>query len=324
MKPLPSLRQLAYLRALAEHRHFGRAAAACLVTQSTLSAGLRELETLLGATLVERDRRHVALTPLGEEAVTRAQRILAEAGDLVDAIAAAGQPLAGLLRLGVIPTVGPYLLPKVLPDLRAAFPALRLYLREERTAVLLDHIRAGRLDVAVVALPYDLGGLEFALVGEEGVVVACAVGHPLAREKTVNPARLAGETLLLLEDGHCLRGHALAACRLDKAGQDESLQATSMATLMQMVAGGLGVTLVPDMAVELEVGRAPGIVARPLAERRLARRIALVWRHGAARERDYLLLAGALRDAMPPAAIPPARRVRPAPAKKNRTKENAA
>ncbi len=298
MKPLPTFRQLTYLRALSEHRHFGRAAEACLATQSTLSAGLRELETLLGVTLVERDRRGVSLTPVGEDILARARRILAEAEDLVEAAAASGRPLTGLLRLGAIPTIGPYLLPGVLTELREAFPELKLYLREDQTARLLNQLRGGTLDAAIVALPYDTEGLETANLCEETVCVACPADHPLAAGGKVGEAQLLGETLLMLEDGHCLRDHALAACRLQTPNRDENLQATSVGTLMQMVAGGLGITLIPEMAVAYETDRVPGLVVRPLAERRIAREVALCWRKGAARTPDYLLLAATIRDVL--------------------------
>ncbi|SDG41632.1 hydrogen peroxide-inducible genes activator [Roseospirillum parvum] len=309
MTPLPTLRQLSYLVSLAEHLHFGRAAEACRVTQSTLSAGLQDLETLLGTTLVERgSRRQVRLTPVGEDTVIRARALLRDAEALVRAVEAAGAPLSGRLRLGVIPTLAPYLLPRVLPVIRQRHPALRLFLREDQTARLLDQLDSGRLDAGLIALPWDTAGLEVAVLGEEDVWVALPRDHRLADQAAIDPEELAQERLLLLEDGHCLRGHALAACRLqvpraataDEAG--EVFQATSLGTLIQMVAGGLGVTLVPRMAVPVEGG--PEVITRPLAVNRVARQVALVWRKGSPLGTDLTLLAATLRPEVAALAAP--------------------
>lgn len=294
MKPLPTLRQLRYLVAVAKHRHFGRAAADCLVTQSTLSAGIRELETLLGVTLIGRSRRRVTLTPLGEDIGVRARALLRAAEELVDAAQAGGQPLSGLLRLGVIPTIAPYLLPRALPKVRDAFPNLRLYLREEQTARALELLSRARLDAALIALPYDLRGLQSMILGEDRLLVACPAGHRFAKQARVSPDELKGERLLLLEDGHCLRDHALTACRLHSSRANEEFQATSMGTLVQMVASGLGITLLPKMAVEVEANREPGVAVVPLAGNSSARRIALCWLSGSARATEFATLGAAL------------------------------
>src|SRR5512134_3100266 len=259
MRPLPTLRQLRYLVAVAEHRHFGRAAEDCLVTQSTLSAGIRELEHVLGATLIARSSRTVALTPVGEEIVARAQNLLRAAEELVDAAHAGSRPLSGLLRLGVIPTVGPYLLPRVLPRLRQSYPDLRLYLREEQTAQVLEMLGRGRVDGGIIALPYATGDLETMLLGEDPLLVACPKSHPFATRRSIDSAELSHEQLMLLEDGHCLRNHALAACRLLPGQANEDLQATSLSTLTQMVGNGLGLTLIPQLAVDVETRREPNI-----------------------------------------------------------------
>lgn len=295
MKVLPTLRQLRYLVAVADHRHFGRAASECLVTQSTLSAGLRELEDILGVTLVERTRREVSVTPLGEAIVERARRLLRGAEDLVDAAQAGSRPLVGLLRLGVIPTVGPYLLPRALPAVRAAYPELRLFLREEQTAGLLDRLASGRLDAAVIALPYRTEGLDAMELGEDRLLVGCPVGHQFGQRDGVAVGDLRGEPMLLLEDGHCLRDHAVTACRLASDQANEAFQATSLGTLVQMVANGLGVTLIPAMAASLETNRNPGIVVVPLSGRQTSRDIALVWRQGSPRAADFRRLGEALR-----------------------------
>ena len=298
MRPLPTLRQLSYLVAVAEHRHFGRAAEDCLVTQSTLSAGIRELEGVLGVTLIGRSKRHVALTPLGEDIVLRAQALLRAADELVDAAQVGSLPLTGLLRLGVIPTVGPYLLPGALPELRQAYPDLRLYLREEQTPRLLEMLGRGRLDGGVIALPYATGELATMVLGEDALLVACPKGHAFSRRASVGAGELAGEPIMLLEDGHCLRDHALTACRLLPGQANEDLQATSLSTLVQMVGGGLGLTLVPELAVDVETRREPNIAVVPFADGRPAREIALVWRTESARSRDLRLLAEVLRARM--------------------------
>lgn len=296
MRALPTLRQLRYLVALAEHRHFGRAAEACLATQSTLSAGLQELENLLGVTLVERTKRKVLLTPLGEEVVARARAVLRGAEEIADLAAASGVPLTGRVRLGVIPTIGPYLLPRVLPGLRAAHPRLRLYLREDLTARLLERLLAGDLDAALIALPYPVGDLEAETVGEDPFVVACPPDHPLAARAVVTADDLAGVELLLLEEGHCLREHALAACRLLGPSRGEGVLATSLHTLVQMVANGLGVTLIPAMAVRGGVLAGTALVTRPLADGS-GRGIGLVWRASSPRKDEFRLFAKTLREA---------------------------
>ncbi len=304
MKPLPTLRQLSYLVALADHLHFGRAAESCLVTQSTLSAGLQELENLLGVTLVERTRRRVMLTPLGAGIVERARALLRDAEDLVDTARAAAEPLSGPLRLGVIPTIGPYLLPRVLPALRRAHPRLQLYLREDQTARLLERLGNGDLDVVLLALPYPAEDVETEEVARDSFVLACPPGHPLATREAVSAADLAGADLLLLEEGHCLREHALAACRLPTVQRGQGLQATSLHTLVQMVAGGLGVTLLPRIAVEAEVTRGTDLVLRPLAEGAGADRgIGLAWRRSSPRRGEYGQFARELRELLSDASF---------------------
>lgn len=305
MKPLPTLRQLRYLVTVAETLHFGRAAEQCLVTQSTLSAGIQELETLLRVRVLERrTKRQVVLTPLGEDIVARARRILADAEALVDIAAAAAEPLSGPLRLGVIPTIGPYVLPRVLPAVRDAYPDLKLFLREDQTARLLEQLGDGRLDVALLALPYDVGDLETLPLWDEDVVVAAPADHRFAALSRVPEEALAGETVLMLEDGHCLREHSLQACSLvRRPGANESFQATSLNTLVQMVGNGLGITLLPRSAVPVEVGRGAPVVVRDLEMARAARTVALCWRPGTAHRRDFRLLAALLKQHAPERAV---------------------
>jgi len=290
---LPTLRQLQYLKLLAEHRSFSRAAEAAHVTQPTLSAGVQELERILGAPVVDRGRAGVILTAAGEEAVARAQVILAQAEDLVQAARGAGQPLAGRFRLGVIPTIAPFLLPRTLPALRRRFPKLRLFLREDLTGRLIVALKSGALDAALIALPYDTTGLECAAVGEDELFAAFPANHPLTAEARVSPERLAGEDLILLEDGHCLREHAMAACGLpDLRARDEfAFAATSLPTLVQMVGSGLGVSFLPAMAVEAGLADAAAITVRPLAADHPSRQIVIAWRAGSSRAAEGRLLA---------------------------------
>lgn len=213
----------------------------------------------------------------------------------MDAAHLGSRPLTGLLRLGVVPTIGPYLLPRALPRIRAAYPDLRLYLREEQTARLLDMLGRGRLDAGVIALPYLTGELQTMSLGEDTLLVACAKEHRFAGRAAIGTDELAGEPLLLLEDGHCLRNHALTACRLLPGQANEDLQGTSLGTLVQMVGSGLGLTLIPELAIEVETRREPNVAVVPLAASAPVREIALVWRADSPRSRDLRLLGESLR-----------------------------
>jgi LysR family hydrogen peroxide-inducible transcriptional activator len=295
---LPTLRQLRYLQLLTEHRSFSRAAAAAHVTQPTLSAGIQELERALGGPVVERGRTGVILTPLGEDAASRADDILARVEDLVEAARVAGRPLSGRFRLGVIPTVAPFLLPRALPRLHATHPELKLFLREEPTARLLAALRAGALDAALIALPYDTAGLDLAPVAFDELEAVVPASHPLSARARLDPAALDHEDLILLEDGHCLREHALGACAWTEPDVAGSFAATSLNTLVQMVASGLGVSLLPAMAVEAGLADGAAVAVRPLAADGSTRReIAVAWRAGSSRGPDARLLAEAFRDA---------------------------
>jgi LysR family transcriptional regulator, hydrogen peroxide-inducible genes activator len=313
MSPLPTLRQLRHLAALADHRHFGRAAAACGVTQSTLSASLKELEDVLQAPLVDRTKRSVVLTPLGEEVVGRARGILHDTEELVRVAEADRAPLSGTLRLGVIPTIGPFLLPRILPKLRKAYPRLRLYLTEDQTARLLDDLEAGRLDAVLLALPYDLGRLETAVLFDDPFSVVIRRDHKLAKSPELAPQTLDNEALLLLRDGHCLKDHALSACRLDAPRHVDAFEATSLHTLVQMVDNGLGVTLLPQLALDANILKGTDLIARPLEKDAPARQIALAWRRGTGRRGEFQLLARAITDLAQRNAAP---RVQPAAASK--------
>lgn len=296
LRTLPTLRQLRYLVAIAEHKHFGRAAEACFATQSTLSAGLQELENLLDVKLVERSKRRVMLTPLGEEMVARARAVLRGAEDIAELAHASKEPLSGSLRLGVIPTIGPYLLPRVLPPLRKRYPDLRLYLREDMTARLLDALGDGEIDVALIALPFPTDELEVRELGDDPFLLVCSGDDPLATAKAMELEHLPDERLLLLDEGHCLREHAMTACRLEPSRHRDDFRATSLPTLVQMVANRLGITLLPRMAVDAGLLAGTDLIARPLAKTTPARRIALVWRKTTPRSQEFNLLANMLHE----------------------------
>lgn len=290
MSPLPSPQQLRYLLALAELTHFGRAADACSVSQSTLSAGILALERQLDAPILDRTAgKHVVFTALGEEIVARSRKAMAALEAVAEAATAARAPLTGPLRLGVIPTVGPFLLPRLMPALRTAFPALRLFVREDTTRALVDRLATNRLDLLLVALPCDCSGAETLPVARDEFMVALPKGHRLATRTRIPAGALAHERMLLLEDGHCLRDQALALCGLE--AEQEGFAATTLHTLVQMVAGGLGITLLPRMAIDAGVADNTDIVLRPLAAAGAWRTIGLAWRPNSPRAAEYKALA---------------------------------
>lgn len=299
MTALPSPQQLRYLVALAEHGHFGRAATACAVTQSTLSAGILALERQLDAALLERTGgKRPVFTPLGRDLVGRARTALAALGAFVEAVDTARDPLTGPLRLGTIPTIGPFLLPRLMPRLREGFPRLRLWLREDLTDRLVEGLEAGRLDLLLLALPCDCGDAETLTIAEDPFFVACPPGHPLAQRSEVPPAALSGERLMLLEDGHCLREQALSACGLPGVAASQEFAATSLHTLVQMVAGGLGVTLLPRLAVAGGVTAGADVAVRPLPGGAFGRRIGLAWRARSPRAEEFRALAPSVAAAL--------------------------
>ncbi|MCK5273972.1 MAG: hydrogen peroxide-inducible genes activator [Alphaproteobacteria bacterium] len=292
---LPTIRQLQYLVAVVDLNHFGQAAERCNVTQSTLSAGIAELENLLQAQLIERTKRRVQVTMLGEEIVEKARALLDAAVDIAETARAAEAPLSGRIRMGVIPTIAPFVLPRVLARLRRAYPDLRLYLREGQTEPLIGQLRRGELETALIALPFDIGDLEKLLLGPDPLWAVLPEGHPLAEARTVSPDDLAGEELLLLEDGHCLRDHALAACSLKGPRRAGGFQSTSLYTLVEMVANGLGVTFVPEIAITAGLLKGSTVEARPLTPDSPPRELALVWRRSYRREADLAALATYMR-----------------------------
>ncbi len=291
MAALPSLRQLQYLVALSEQLNFTRAAESCFITQSTLSAALKELEAVLGASLVERDRQTVLMTPTGMAVVERARAILSQTQDLADFAAGAGEPMTGLLRLGVIPTIAPFLLPRTMHLLRERYPSLRLVLREDLTANLLARLGSGELDFALIALPFDTGKLLVEPLFDDDLWLVGRKDDPELKTRRVSVTQSLSDRMLLLEEGHCLREHALYACSAPSHPSAEGVEATSLLTLVEMVESGLGVGLVPEMAVRSRLTDSPGLLARPLLKPSPKRTIALVARPSTSRLADLRVLA---------------------------------
>ncbi|MDJ0947334.1 MAG: LysR substrate-binding domain-containing protein [Alphaproteobacteria bacterium] len=296
-----TLRELRYLVALADHGHFGRAAEACHVSQPTLSTQLKKLEEYLGAALFERTNKALHITPIGEQIVAKARRVLAEADTIVELASQKVGPLTGPLNLGVIPTLSPYLLPWLLPALKGAYPDLRLVVHEDLTDHLLERLKAHRIDAALLALPIKEEELETLPLFDEPFFVACPPSHRLAKAKSVRTSDLRKVHLLLLTDGHCLREQALAVCGFDEAPAEDDgtdFRATSLETIRQMVAAGIGCTLLPAMALGSRQDRR--LEFRPITGE-ASRRIGLVWRRSYPKTADLESLADVIRNALPPA-----------------------
>ena len=308
-----NLRDLKYLVALADHRHFGRAAEASHVSQPTLSTQIRKLEDELGVALVERAPRRVMLTPVGHEVADRARRIIADVEQMAELARRSRDPEAGSVRLGLFPTLGPYLLPHVLPGIRARFPRLELLLVEEKTDQILARLRDGRLDAGILALPVHDDSLHAEVLFDEPFVLAAPRTHPVAARGRLAAEDMRELELLLLEEVHCLRDQALDVCHLAGAGERDGFRATSLETLRQMVAAGVGATLLPTLAVKPPVPVSPDIALLPFAGTAPHRRIAMVWRRSAASGDFLARLAEQFRHLPrellePPTAGRPARR----------------
>ena len=278
-----NLRDLRYLVALADLKHFGRAADRCAVSQPTLSAQLKKLEDYLGVALVERQPRNVCLSPIGEAVVARARRVLQESDDIVEIARSSRDPLAGSLRIALIPTLGPYLLPMLAPKLRKRLPKLQLMLYEHQTATLVQQLKNGEIDLGILALGVDLDGLESRELAHESFTVALPSHHPLAKKTSFKMEDLDDETLLLLEDGHCLRAHALDACSRIRIHEAADFRATSLETLRQMVASGHGITLLPELATRGPFAATKNPVIRPFSKPAPYRIIGAVWRKSSTR-----------------------------------------
>ncbi|MGH8084758.1 MAG: LysR substrate-binding domain-containing protein [Lysobacter sp.] len=277
-----NLRDLKYLLALADHKHFGRAAAASFVSQPTLSTQIRKLEEELGVSLVERAPRRVMLTPIGRDIAERARRVIAEVEQMAEVARRSQDPEAGTVRLGLFPTLAPYLLPHVLPAVRQRFPRLELLLVEEKTDQILARLRDGRLDAGILALPLHDEQLHIEPLFDEPFLLAVPRGHAMAGQDSLELSQLDDQHLLLLEEGHCLRDQALDVCRMSGADERDGFRATSLETLRQMVASGVGITLLPILATRPPVPPSPDITLLPFRQQPPHRQIAMVWRRSTA------------------------------------------
>lgn len=317
-----NLRDLQYLVALAEHRHFGRAAKASFVSQPTLSTQIRKLEEELGVALIERAPRKVMLTTAGRDVVARARRILDEVDHLREAARRTRDPEAGSVRLGVFPTLGPYLLPHLVPRIRSRFPQLELLLIEEKSETILRELREGRIDAGLLALPIHDEQMHTEFVFEEQFLLAVPELHPLAKHRTLSLADLHDERLLLLEDGHCLRDQALDVCALAGTGEKTGFRATSLETLRQMVAANVGITLLPALSVKPPVAHSNAIHLLRFRDSHPSRRIALVWRRSSPMAGFLGKLTQVIR-ALPPDLFVPGAESRPTARKSaTRTSKN--
>lgn len=297
-----TLTEFRYIVAVARERHFGRAASACHVSQPTLSVAVRRLEDELGITLFERGGSEINVTPIGQQVVEQAHRVLSEADALRRLADHAQDPLSGPLRVGAIHTVGPYLFPHLIPILRETLPQMPLVVEENFTARLGERLRQGHLDVIVVALPFSQPGTEARALYDEPFRVVVPVSHPWRERPSIEPAKLREQNVLLLGSGHCFRDQVLSACPdchgtdlADAPGSDAMLEGSSLETIRHMVASGMGVTVLPCTAVGQDRYAAPMLSARPFAEPAPRRRVALVWRRGFPRTAAIDALAGAIR-----------------------------
>ncbi len=293
----PTLKQLDYLIALKNEGSFSKAAEYCFVTQSTLSAGIKELEATLAHTLVDRSSRNIALTSMGEEICEQALKISQNVDELVSLTKKGSAPLCGTLRLGVIPTVAPYLLPEILPSLQDAFPNLELQLFEDMTERSIEQLQRRKIDLLLMAFPYEADGIDHQIIFEEEFIIAAP--HGRYKNKTITTDFLDNEPVLLLADGHCLRDHALQACKLQKPSQRKTFSATSLQTLIQMVSAGYGITLLPDMAAN-KCNLPGNIDLLHFKSPRPTRQIGLAWRRGDTRANDYKILAAHIEKLQKP------------------------
>ncbi len=291
---LPTIRQMQYFSAVAEQKSFSKAASACHVTQSTLSAAIRQFEEILGAELIDRSGRRPALSAAGRAVLSQVHVILGDTAELSSFAQQDRPPLSGKIRLGVIPSIAPFLLPQVLPKLRKLHPDLRLYLREELTRNLLDDLKEGRLDLVLMAFPYQAEGVEAEIIAQDRLLVVMPESHPLARRARILPEDLRGEQLLLLEDGHCLREHVLGALG-GAPKEEEEIQASSMTTLISMVGNNLGVSLIPQIAADAGIIRGADLKLAPFASDKAVRELGLVWRRRSCHQGDGRALARYLR-----------------------------
>ncbi|WP_155132212.1 hydrogen peroxide-inducible genes activator [Pseudovibrio flavus] len=295
-----TLRQLQYFKALATHLSFSKAAQACGITQSTLSAAIKQLEDALGAELVDRTGRVLMLTEAGEMVLARGSGLLLEAEDLVQGVQMHTLPMTGRFRFGVIPSIAPYILPGLLPRLREQYPQLKLHLREDLSRNLMNALSEGKLDAVLMALPYNIAGYEYAEVGKDEFLLAVPSSNALSKFKTVSRDKLSGQKLLLLEDGHCLRDHVLSAVGAKMEVHGDEVQATSMTTLVQMVDNGFGLTLIPRLAAAAGVANGTSLCFAAIEGRKAMRDIGVVWRKHASIEGNAMLMASFLKEILGP------------------------
>jgi LysR family transcriptional regulator, hydrogen peroxide-inducible genes activator len=292
---LPTVKQLRYFVALEEHEHFGRAAEACFVSQSAFSVAIRELESLLQVRLVDRTNRKVTVSELGREVATQARLCIRDLEALVDMAQGNRGVLTGPLRLGVIPTIAPFVLPRVLPRLRKTYPQLRLLLREETTSLIYEKLMNGQLDLILLALPYEMRNVEIMALYKDRFRLACRAGTKLVDPENFRSNRLNAQSVLLLEDGHCLRDHAIAACRIRGLDKISPFAASSLLTLVEMVDADLGITYLPEMAVGSSILSGTRVKTYPIRDQ-ANREIGLAWRKGSARAREFRQLGEFIRE----------------------------
>ncbi len=292
----PTLKQLRYLCAVAEQKHFGNAAKLCNISQSTLSAAITELEENLGVSLIERSNKRVLLTPTGEQITDLSHTILSEVDDLMAVCKASQEPFSGSMRLGVIPTIAPFLLPKLLNRLRKQHPKFRLFIKEDLSKNLVDSLHKGELDVLCLALPYPVEGAESCHLFYDEFLLAYQNNKQMDALESVGTKDLRGQELLLLEDGHCLREHALEACKLRTSDISIPYQATSLNTIVQMVANDIGMTLLPKMSIDAKILSGTKIKTKPFIEKRVRRAIGLTWRKKNPRREEFQQLATFIQD----------------------------
>lgn len=295
MAALPTIKQLRYLIALSETLSFTKAAEACFVGQSTLSAGLKELEDSLGVQLVERDKHSVSMTPIGRGVVERAQRLIVQADDLVDFVEGSAGSMVGVIKLGVIPTIAPFLLPSLLPKIREQYPNLKVVLREDLSANLMEKLNRHELDFALIALPYDTEGFLVKELFDDEFWLVANENDPAFKNKEIQLNNKLTDRLLLLEEGNCLRDHTLKACKRSQLAKHDGIEATSLLTLVQMVESGLGIALLPEMAVKSGLLKQTQLVAKSLSSSAPKRRIALVARASTARIEEFNALVKVIK-----------------------------
>jgi LysR family hydrogen peroxide-inducible transcriptional activator len=291
----PTIKQLRYFVALVETEHFGRAAETCFVSQSAFSNAIQELENLLGARLVDRTNRSVTITSTGQDVATQARLCLRDVEALVDIAKGGQKPLTGELHLGVIPTIAPFMLPGVLPKLRTRFPELQLYLHEEQSQRIYERLMDGELDLLLLALPYDMRGVEIMPLFKDRFVLANREGTDRVDPDNYRFNRLDADSILLLEDGHCLRDHALAACKIKNTEKVRRIGASSVLTLVEMVDADLGITFLPEMARGSSILKSTRVRLTPLSDRSY-RTIGLAWRKGTSRDDEFRMLGDYLTE----------------------------